>query len=649
MLTDHEAHDLLHEAAATIEVPARTVAPPRRRAWPVLVAVAAAVVAVAGVGVALRPDASAPRPRGPADNSTSTTAEPSLTGVAFRLGPDQVPSVVGLTAEAAERLLVRDGYVVTVRDEPSCGAGQAVGTDPSVGAIIEPGAAVTLLRGDGSRRCLAGSVPDHGLLDFLLSGGPAPRFADEVGIYTGDGAPRVVSGEEAADAATWPRRDVIEAVRSSVVYADGEFHPVDINVGDDPGDFSCGRTEGPSGLTDRGTAVILAPWHLGPTPLRGGCVDLGIHQDDDGAITAVEVDAQGGAFGTAPSEAPPSVLGNSEAFARARVAASGYRARFVDITDCAPVGIVSRMMGAIDFYPGDLLTFGVTTRTGACAGEDWVDSIPPRGGTDGVADSFLAFARGGPEPAWADEVTLYVADETMGVVEAPGDHPAWGFCLSPDELPSGRDCLAGNVLDVVAGDGVTAADGFATGPCLFHSSASLNDFTTPAATLRGPGGCSFAVEIWTDEAGAISGVDYLYDRDERLPGACTETDHVRITDGGSEGAGATLLHYWHLAADRPCTLRGYPTATLYDDAGTALDIPASRSGRDAETMLVGGDLDPAVVLGTSRCDTTVDPDRAAAVRVELPGGAGMVTADASVPYCPDEGQHLTIEPVESWQ
>jgi hypothetical protein len=410
MLTDQEMRDLFHGAAETIDVPARVLVPPPRRAWPVLVAVAAAVAVVAvGVALAVRPDGTAPPP--PGDATSSSTADPAVDPYAgdpaFHLGPDQVPSVEGLSADAAVRKLTAAGFRVEVRDKPSCLAGRALGTDPGLGALVEPGATVTVLSGDGSRRCLAGGTPDFGLLDFLAGNGPAPRFADKVRIYQAYDDASVISAEQAADAASWPRRDVMMRLLETVVYVGGEFHTVAINVGDDPDDFSCGQDE-PVGVSGDGEAFVLSPWHAGATPALGACFDLGIYWDEAGVITAVQIDAQDDAR-AAPYALPPSVLGNSEGFARTRVEAAGYDAEFVDITDCAPVGIVSRMQGAIDFEPGDTLTFGVTTRTGACAPADWsapTSSQANDPAAEAVADSFVTFAQGGAQPAWADEVTF---------------------------------------------------------------------------------------------------------------------------------------------------------------------------------------------------------------------------------------------------
>lgn len=651
MLTDEEMRDLFHGAAETIEVPARVVVPPSPRTWPILVAVAAAVAVVAvGVGVAVLPDDAAPPSPGDATSSAPVdrATDPYAGDPTFHLGPDQVPSVEGLSADAAVRKLTAAGFQAEVRNESSCQAGRAVGTEPGLGALLEPGATVTVLSGDGARRCLAGDVPDFGLLDFLAGTGPAPRFADEVRIYQNFDDTSVISAEDASDPASWPRRDVIARLLDAVVYAGGEFHPVVINLGDDPDDFSCGEPE-PIGVTGGGEAFVLAPWHLGGIPARGACLDLGIYRNDAGAITAVQIDARD--WSEAPFALPPSVIGNSEEFARTRLEAVGYHAEFVDITDCAPVGIVSRMAGAIDFYPGDTLAFGVTSRTSACAPDDWTapTSPPAPDSAASVADSFVRFAEGGPPPAWAAEVTLYVADTTFTTMPAPGDRQEWGFCLSPDAMPLRRDCLSGNVLDIVANQPVTVSEGFAPDRCLFHEPDSLKDFKIPTATLRGRGECGFAVELWTNDDGQISGVNYLYDRDELLPSRCTEADAVQLIDDGTEGAGWRTLHYWHLIAERACTLRGYPNATLYDASGTALDLPSVRSGRDVETVLVGGDLDPAVVVGVSRCDVTPNAGHSAFVRVELPDYAGVLDADAVFSYCPQESQQLLIEPITTWQ
>jgi len=646
MLTDEETRDLLHGAAETIDVPPGAAVPPPRRAWPALVAVAAAVAVVTvGVGVAVRPDGTTPPPPGEATSSATAdpTADPYAGDPAFHLGPDQVPSVEGLSGDAAVRKLTAAGFRVEVRDEPSCWAGRALGTEPGLGALVEPGATVTVLRGDSSgSNCL--NAPDFGLLDFLAGNGAAPPFAEEVSIYQDDDDARVIRGQQAADVASWPRRDVVMRLLDTVVYDSGEFHPVAINVGNDPDDFSCGRAE-PLGVTGGGEAFILAPWHLGgAVPLNGACVDLGIYENPAGAITAVQIDARSDKLA-----GPPSVLGNSQEFARTRIGAAGYHAEFVAITDCAPVGIVSRQQPAVDFAPGDTLIFGLTTRTGACAPDDWASTTPPTASADSVADSFLRFAAGGPSPAWANDVTLYIADATMGTLSAPGDRREWGFCLTPDAIPTGRSCLSGNVLDIVADQQVTVEEGFADDRCLFHASQSLSDFKIPTATLRGPGECGVAVELWTNDEGRISGVNYLYSRDALLPSSCTAADAVQIADDGGEGAGATTWHYWHLTADRPCTLRGYPTVTLYDDSGTVLDLPSLRSRRDVETVLVGDDLGPAVVLGVSRCDITPDAGSTASARIELPGDAGVLNADTEFAYCPDEAQHLLIDPVTTWQ
>jgi hypothetical protein len=237
----------------------------------------------------------------------------------------------------------------------------------------------------------------------------------------------------------------------------------------------------------------------------------------------------------------------------------------------------------------------------------------------------------------------------MGIISAPGDRREWGVCLTQDAIPSGRSCLSGNVLDLVGDQPVTIHDGFATDRCLFRSPDPLTDFTVPTATLRGSGECGFAVELWTNDQGQIRGANYLYSRDELLPSRCTPADNLRVIDDGAEGATGWTIRYWQLAADRPCTLRGYPTATLYGGAGTTLDLPAVRSRRDVETVLVGGDQRPVVVLAVYRCEVTPDAGSTALARIGLPGDAGVLTADAVFPYCPDEAQQLQIDPITTWR
>jgi hypothetical protein len=376
MLTDQETHDLLHGAAETIDVPDRVVTPPSHRTWPPLVAAAAAVALVAvGVGVAVRPDGSAPPPGGDVSSNATTApaVDPFPGDPSFHLGPDQVPSVEGLSADAAQEKLRAAGFQVEVRDVSSCEAGRAMGTDPGLGALVETGSRLTVLRGDSTTLDCA-RPPDFGLLDFLTGTGAAPTFANEVRIYQDHNDAQVISGDDAADPASWPETDVISRLLDTVGYDAGAFHPVSISVGDDPDDFSCGDAE-PVGLPAVGEAFILVPWRTGPTPVRGPCVDLGIYRNDAGEIAAVQVDARDN-FRTPPWAFPPGVLGNSESYARARLEAVGYHGEFVDITDCAPVGIVSRMAGSIDFYPGDTVTLGVTTETGACVSDDWTTAAP---------------------------------------------------------------------------------------------------------------------------------------------------------------------------------------------------------------------------------------------------------------------------------
>lgn len=337
MLSDTEARALLHQAAATVEVdPAGPLAlPPHRPWWPAVAAAAAVAVTVTGLAVGLGGDDPAPEPAPPTTGDTT-----------FRLGPDQVPSVFGYDGDDAALMLHEAGYAVVVETVPGgCNdEGRAVGTEPSVGTIVEPGSTVTVLESLGeSGLCQldpAGAVAWE-LLNLAGGRTSSLTLAPEVTAYDGDAA-TTLSADELT---TWaPLVDVVERM-SMPVRVNGEFQMPHL-----------GASRRAACRQDLALTTVPALWVTAEVPSDGvglGCRAVVLFREA-GVVTAVQVVDT---YAETPAPELPDVVGNSAAYATERLTAQGYDVAEVHRPDCGQPGQVTAQERV-----GDTVHLAVTSR-----------------------------------------------------------------------------------------------------------------------------------------------------------------------------------------------------------------------------------------------------------------------------------------------
>lgn len=442
----------------------------------------------------------------PGGDRTPEPAPPAPDDGRFRLGPDQVPSVFGLTAEqAVDRLKDLDlrGTIATVascRDLP----GRALGTRPATGTLVDPGTSVTVTTADPDTGCLGGDLgPDREaawrFLDFAGGRGDAPPLAGEVAVYVGNDR-TTLSRTEASDPQAWPGLDVVRRAVGEVQ----RWSSAGSTVYQTPGlgtqvrpDGGCGPR--PRELRGRRGLVL---WVGIPTDgvgvVRGPCTEVTLFRDAAGAIDTLLV-SDVHSPGDVPG--PPDVVGDSAAYARDRLEAAGYDVAEVARSDCGQVGTVAAQAPAWgdEVEPGATVTIGVVDRQTGC---DHSALVVPRPLTE-AADDLVAFARGDdPAPTVASQVELYVADGLRATLtqDEAADPTAWG-----------------EVLERLTGP-VAQSEGAGVGQdsCLVRGDLPDNLSSSAAWRLSvpEPRGCGddWSVLVWVDDDGAIRAVDLLTGR-----------------------------------------------------------------------------------------------------------------------------------------
>lgn len=492
MLTDDEARRLLQHAGETVEVdPTRPVPEePRRSPWPILLAAAAVVViAVTSVVVTTRggSDEPDPAPAAPGDGR-------------FRLGPDQVPSVFGLTADQAVELLEQRGLDARVETKATCNevTGRAMSTIPRTGTLVSPGDEVTVVTPDpGVRGCLPGDSAHRELawqfLDFAAGRGDAPAFADDVVVYDGD-VSTTLTRERAADPGAWPGLDEVNTAATEVQRWKGSslaFTTPGMGAQLLPGS-GCGQRP-PELRRRRGLAVTIGVPLDGVMP--GRCLQVTLFRDHAGEIDSVLVT---GRALDLDLPGPPDVVGNSLAYARERLASAGYEVDDVARPDCGQVGTVAAQTPTWGepADPGSTVTIGVIDEQTRCDSSPLVVPTP----SGDAADALVAFARGdaGPPPV-ADRVEVYVADTLDATLTADDatDPDSWAPVLAPLRGPVATSAGAG-----VAEDG-----------CLVRGDLPDSLAESDAIRLSKPESATCADDwsllVWVDPGGAISAVDLL--------------------------------------------------------------------------------------------------------------------------------------------
>lgn len=342
MLTETQARDLLAKAATTVDVgpPPPLAQPPHRRRIVPLVAAAAAVLLVAGgVAVARHGDT--------ADVPAAPSFDTYPGDRSFRLGPDQIPPVEGETEAAATHLLQQRGYAVTTRTQPVCAVdGTVTAMSPAAGTIATDGQSVALTIAHPDGLPCPGLLPSSDpLLTWAEGEAAAPRFAQKVVVENDGGVVATLVGTARTDAAAWPGLQALVAAARGVSVVQPDTGAAAYRVVANTVDVTRQRCD--RSACTRRTITVLG----------GGGVLLQAHLTDDasGAITAVDI------VDRRTTGAVPDVVGDSAAYATARLGAFGYAVTQVPRTDCAPVGMVTKV--AVD---GGNALIGVTDRTGAC-------------------------------------------------------------------------------------------------------------------------------------------------------------------------------------------------------------------------------------------------------------------------------------------
>jgi len=425
----------------------------------------------------------------------------------FRLGPDQVPSVFGLTADQAVGRLETLGLHASVKTIATCRdlPGRALWTRPGTGGLVTPGADVVVITAAPGARCLIGDLgPDREaawrFLDFADGRGGPPPLAAEVSVYAG-GSRTTLTAVQATDPRAWPGLATITQAVGAVerVGAGRTVGYRTPRLGTRLGTHaSCGTR--PAELRGRRGLVL---WIGVPTDgmgLVGTCTELTLFRDELGAIDAVLVSDT-----RAPTSlpGPPDVVGNSAAVARDRLEAAGYAVDEVAGPGCGQVGTVSAQTPSWgeDVEPGATVTLGVTDRPVPC------QSVPLRPPTPltRAADALIAFARGeGPAPTTAADVEVYVGDElhTTLTPDTAADRASWAPVL--DRLTRA----------VAQSEGAGAAED----SCLVRGDlpAGLSDESAWRLSVPEPRGCAddWSVLVWVDGADAIRAVDVLTGRSD---------------------------------------------------------------------------------------------------------------------------------------
>lgn len=508
MLTDQQAHDLLHLAAGTVDVdPAGPVlASSRRRTWPVVTAVASVVLVVGGVAALTRPDHDNPDPSPP----TVTNDDGQ-----FRLGPDQVPSVFGYSRDAAVAMLEARGlqpYVAVVSpNECDETTDRITGIDPRPGALIPSDRRVTVFMAgaSGGANAYCASTSYHrddawALVDYANGRGEKPptvggldlgtvterlrEWSTEVGRYEtvrrGQGHLRWPTPQLTTDRAT-----AYECARFSnqVAYADVLAMSIRVPIAQIDGVVSAGLCR---------TVLVAFDEH-------DRILDVAVGDD--------LLPRQG-------RQVPADVVGNTVAYATERLEAQGLNVEPVGRVDCQPESFVTAQqpVPGQDARAGTTVRIAYTTERGPCV-EDGLEIRTPAAD---AAEALLDFARGRDDlPPVADEIDLYVASEFQ-------KHLSGQDAAEPENWRSG--CGAGdttincllNMLDIFDTDDVVVTEPFLRedSPCYVVHGELPDELTTPDALSRSasfgdpePATCAdnWEAQVWLDEERRIFAVNLL--------------------------------------------------------------------------------------------------------------------------------------------
>lgn len=347
MLTETQARELLAKAATTVDVGPPLPFPEQPRGRPIVPLLAAAAVLLVAGGIAIARQGSADRPAPAAPTYPTYPGDPT-----FHLGPDQVPPLEGYTQAEATRLLAQRGYAVTAHAEASCALpeGTVMAVSPPPGTIARSGQRVDLTVAADSGDCRGRAAASDPLLSWAEGEGAVPQLAQRVVVESDGRVLATLVGAARTDPRAWPGLDAfVEAATGASVEPPGDggesYRVVANQVVVYQGSRSC---RGPSDACPARSVEV----HIGhQDPPR-----LDIMVDAVGDIEAVNITDHRSTAGELPD-----VVGDSAAYATARLQAFGYAVTQVPRADCAPVGRVTRV-SVVD----SRALIGVTRRTGAC-------------------------------------------------------------------------------------------------------------------------------------------------------------------------------------------------------------------------------------------------------------------------------------------
>jgi hypothetical protein len=367
-----------------------------------------------------------------------------------------VPSVFGHTRESASALLGERGLEVRYGKQMSCDpAGRPVGTEPTTGAAVQPGDAVTaLLSYQGATTdCVADLREPWPFVDFATGRGPSPRFADEVGLFVDGVRTGTLSGADAARG-YWGAHSALSILRrgSEQVLRVGDSYrtpQLQVTAGTPP-DTWCGIAR-PRDVADR--EAITLTIDFAEVTAQPRCPARVALYETAGAIDTVVAWSAGAR--ESDLEPIPNVVGLSLTKARESVTAAGYPARVEEQETCHPRrGVVEQAptQRAMEedreddpgWYGPVTLVVEVPHTTRNCAD------------LDAAASAFLRFARGGPPPAWAPEVQQLLGYAPWATVTATAaDDPAtWSLCsgVAPQDCEVSPLVVAGRDGEVETGE-----------------------------------------------------------------------------------------------------------------------------------------------------------------------------------------------------
>ncbi|WGL52303.1 PASTA domain-containing protein [Nocardioides sp. BP30] len=305
---------------------------------------------------------------------TSTTpsgASPSLTATdlatddpAFRLGPDQVPSIAGLDADEAADLLGSHGYLVRIDRRPGCATAQdELAVEPRTGTILPPGSSVALSEvvAPAGADCAEVDHPDRSVVSLLAWArglGPRPRFEDRVTVEfrtqtASGGDTRTLQGAALADREDWPGLGSLADVLAVPARDGEELVPLVVTR-----DSSCSSASAPSCALMRGAVIGGSATYTNHRVDTAGLFTVALWVDHRGRVGRVLLSDE-----RVPAAVDaPDVVGDSAAFAAARLHAFGFGVTTRRVPGCAQRGEVTGVRS-----DGTHATIEVSDGTAACA------------------------------------------------------------------------------------------------------------------------------------------------------------------------------------------------------------------------------------------------------------------------------------------